>query len=387
MLLRRDRAPRPAARTPTAAPRRGATRRRGAAGRRARRCGSRSGRATASAGRAGRRRRARRPAGPSRGASARARRRAARRPRRRPPARRAGARGSARATRAARAAEDRVEVRAEPRDLLAVDVGDREDVAVCGRPDGLGHVAEVEAAAARRRGGGAREACRTRPRRRRSPTRRRDGSLVPRARLLERARASARRARPRSPGSGRRRARPRRAAARAPVAGEPPHRGRERGSVAGRDEERALAVAQQLAGRRRVGGDERRAARERLERLVRDHAARLGGRAEDAERAAGALDLRRQPLVLDPLDPLDVRRPLAQQRVELAAADDAERDLRSEPGRGEDRLEPVQRDQLADEERVEASGALPAGPEEPLLGADEADRDALGRQIAPSSAR
>ena len=50
--------PRRAARTPTAAPRRGATTRRAAAGTRARRCGSRSARATASAGRAGTRRRA-----------------------------------------------------------------------------------------------------------------------------------------------------------------------------------------------------------------------------------------------------------------------------------------------------------------------------------------
>ena len=43
--------------------------------------------------------------------------------------------------------QDRVEVRAEPRDLLAVDVRDREEVAVGGRPDRLRHVAEVEAAA------------------------------------------------------------------------------------------------------------------------------------------------------------------------------------------------------------------------------------------------
>ena len=46
--------------------------------------------------------------------------------------------------------EDRIEVRAEPRDLLAVDIGDGEEVAVRGRPDGLGHVAEIEAAAAER---------------------------------------------------------------------------------------------------------------------------------------------------------------------------------------------------------------------------------------------
>ena len=38
-------------------------------------------------------------------------------------------------------------MRAEARDLLAVHVRDREHVAVCGRPDRLRHVAEVEAAA------------------------------------------------------------------------------------------------------------------------------------------------------------------------------------------------------------------------------------------------
>ena len=43
-------------------------------------------------------------------------------------------------------------------------------------------------------------------------------------------------------------------------------------------------------------------------------------------------------------------------------------------------FEPVQRDQLADEERVEAPRRLPARPEEPLLGADEAHRQPFGRQ-------
>jgi hypothetical protein len=43
--------------------------------------------------------------------------------------------------------QDRVEVRAEPRDLLAADVGDGEDVAGGRRPHRLRHVPEVEAAA------------------------------------------------------------------------------------------------------------------------------------------------------------------------------------------------------------------------------------------------
>ena len=77
---------------------------------------------------------------------------------------------------------------------------------------------------------------------------------------------------------------------------------------------------------------------------------------------------------------LDVRGSLAEQALELAAADDAEAKLGRGAGRGEDRLEAVQRDQLADEERSERLLGRPAGPEEPLLRADEADLDALGRE-------
>ena len=82
-----------------------------------------------------------------RSACGRARRPGALRKRPRPPGRRAAARDRARPTRAEREGQDRVEVRAETGDLLAVDVGDREEVAVGGRPDRLGHVSEVEAAA------------------------------------------------------------------------------------------------------------------------------------------------------------------------------------------------------------------------------------------------
>ncbi len=164
------------------------------------------------------------------------------------------------------------------------------------------------------------------------------------------------------------------------LAGEAAYGCGQRRRVAGRNEQRAVAVLQQLARRRRVGGDQRRSASKCLERLVRDHAARLRGCPEDAERTAGSLNLARQLLVLHPLDPLDVRRPFEQQRVELAAADDPERDLRRQPCSRKDRFDPVQRDQLADEERVEAPRRLPARPKEPLLGADEADRQPFGRQ-------
>ena len=96
---------------------------------------------------------------------------------------------------------------------------------------------------------------------------------------------------------------------------------------------------EQLARGGRVGGHERRRAGERLERLVRDHAGRLGVGPEDAERAARGLDLARAVLVVDPRDPLDVWRAVVEELLELAAADDAKRDLGREarPRRGSSR--------------------------------------------------
>ncbi len=74
---------------------------------------------------------------------------------------------------------------------------------------------------------------------------------------------------------------------------------------------------------------------------------------------------------------LDVVRPAVEERVELAVTDDAERDVGEQRGRGEDRVEPVERDQLADEEDVERLGRMPSRPEERLLRADERNLDAL----------
>ena len=94
------------------------------------------------------------------------------------------------------------------------------------------------------------------------------------------------------------------------------------------------------------------------------------------------MELVRQPLVVDPGDPLDVRRRTGEEPLELAAADDPEAELGGKPGCGEDRLQSVQRDQLADEEAGEGLGPLPAGPEEALLGSDEADLDPPRAQLA-----
>src|SRR6266545_1613796 len=105
-------------------------------------------------------------------------------------------------------------------------------------------------------------------------------------------------------------------------------------------------------------------------------------RTEDAERAAARMQLVGQPLVLDPRHPLDVGRAPLEQRLELAAADDAERELGRESRRLEHGLEPVQRNQLADEDRGERRLHLPAGTEDALLRADEAHLDAPRAELA-----
>src|SRR5947207_1830292 len=142
--------------------------------------------------------------------------------------------------------------------------------------------------------------------------------------------------------------------------GESPDGGGERGWIARRNEQCAFTVRQQLACRLRVGGDDRSAARERLEDLVRDHPGRLRGAAEGAEGAAGTVILAREQLVRNPGHPLDVRRWAVEQPRLLAAADDAEADLGQEPRGRDDRLEPVEGDQLADEEAGERCLGSPA---------------------------
>src|SRR5256885_16286423 len=76
------------------------------------------------------------------------------------------------------------------------------------------------------------------------------------------------------------------------------------------------------------------------------------------------MQLAPQFLVGDPRHPLDVGRPVGEQRLELAAPDDPERDLGREPRGGEDRLYAVERDQLADEEAGPGLGRAPPPPEE-----------------------
>ena len=280
--------------------------------------------------------------------------------------------------------EDRVEVRAQPRDLLAVDVGDREHVAVRGRPDRLRHVPEIEAAAVE--GAVAEDGSALKPaakaavasqtsRRRRHRARSCSTQVSPpRAEhLLARLRRGRRRGRRRRSGAQARR--------RPPAAAPPPRalRGRRRApaahSLRRTSSSRAAGVSAVTSGVPQAS------AWNALFGITRPAFAEVP---KTPSAQPGALELFRQLLVLDPVDPLDVRRALGQQRVELAAAHDAERDLRREPRRSEDRLDAVERDQLADEERVELLRRLPAGPEEPLLGADEADRQPFGRGARPA---
>ncbi len=150
--------------------------------------------------------------------------------------------------------QDRIEVRPETGDLLAVDVGDREKVAVRGRPDGLRHVSEVEAPACRRRGAGGRMPCRRRPQRRRLQARRLRRASTADELLDEATPAGAEHVLARVRPVGGKAARTD-ALRQLRFGGEATHRRGQRLRVAGRDEQRALAVPQQLLGRRRVGGD------------------------------------------------------------------------------------------------------------------------------------
>ena len=110
----------------------------------------------------------------------------------------------------------------------------------------------------------------------------------------------------------------------------------------------------------------------------------LRRRAEDAERAAGA---RGAPPAAARTRSTSTHSTFAgrsrEQRVELAAADDAERrsPARAGPRRGSSRA-PCSGISLPTKSAWNVRRRLPARHEEPLLGADEADGDALARQPA-----
>ena len=170
------------------------------------------------------------------------------------------------------------------------------------------------------------------------------------------------------------------------VGGEPAKCGGERVRVARRNEKRALAVDEQLARGGGVRGHDGRAARERLKDLVRDHALRLGGRPEDPERAARVVQLVRQALVVDPCAALDVCGRVPHQRLELAAAHDAKAKLGCTSRGLEDRLQPVERYQLADEQRSEVLRCPPPRREDAFLCADEADLHVPRAELAKERA-
>ena len=173
--------------------------------------------------------------------------------------------------------EDRVEVRAEPRDLVAAQARDLRADAREPSTRPPAPCCRGRSGRSRTRGAAGPRAPRSRPRTRRSPPRGgraarmsiRSHAATARSRSSRHRRAEHLLARlclvggPAALAEALRRARRRL---------QPAQRRRERLRVAGRDEQRALARAtsnSRAAGR--VGGDERRSAGERLERLVRDH--------------------------------------------------------------------------------------------------------------------
>jgi len=91
------------------------------------------------------------------------------------------------------------------------------------------------------------------------------------------------------------------------------------------------------------------------------------------------MQLARKLLVFDPADPVDVGGQVGKQRLELPAADDPEREVRRSAGCGKDRLDALERDQLADEQAGERFVRSPARLEETLLGSDEADLHSVRR--------
>src|SRR5439155_6575135 len=103
---------------------------------------------------------------------------------------------------------------------------------------------------------------------------------------------------------------------------------------------------------------------------------------EDPQRAPCPPQLAGQVLVFDPGHPRDVRGPVAEKLLELAATDQPERQLGCEARCGENRLETVQRDQLADEQARESFRSRPAWLEQAFLCADEADLDTACTELA-----
>ena len=77
---------------------------------------------------------------------------------------------------------------------------------------------------------------------------------------------------------------------------------------------------------------------------------------------------------------LDIRGNRVEDVLELSAADDAEVDVGCRSRGVQDRLDALQRNQLADEENHEQLAALPARLEQPLFCADVADRHFIERR-------
>ena len=279
--------------------------------------------------------------------------------------------------------DDRVEVGAEPRDLLAVEVGHLEEAAVGRRPDGLGQVADVEAPGLEGPLLEDRERATSRPRTPRSRARGACVAGVTRPRRPARAApASARRARPRSP-APRTSPCPRRRSRRASAASAASRRtaaASASGSPGGH-EQRVVAVRQQLAGSGRVGRDERRRRR------------RAPGRPCSGSRAPPSRPSRRRRARSRPPGSRPGRSSYsthgthstfggARRRAAARAGrcpTTPERDL-GQRARAAARIvsSPCRGISLPTKRTWNGRSGCQPGPEEPVLGADEADLDPVG---------
>ena len=277
--------------------------------------------------------------------------------------------------------DDRVEMRAEPGDLAALLVGHLEEMPVRGRPHRLRQVAEVVAAAPE--GGVARlrepgEAGGEAGGRRGQQEARRETaghaascSNIVRQRPPSTASLAARSyvCRPPAPIGGRGRDRAPAAAPRPRAPGRLPAARAARPSPS--------VKSSRAAGR--VGGHERNAARERLERLVGDHPSRFRRRSEDPESAAGRHELCRRVARTRPtgrasrcagaVESPPPSCPLPTIRNGISHAILAAARIVSRPCSGIS---------FPTNRAWNGPAGRRAGTEEPLLGADEAHLDAAG---------
>ena len=355
-----------------------------AGGSRARPGGSRRGRATASAGRAGRRAPGRAPR--------------ASEPRWRRPRRKTGIApsetaaawatsstpGSGQAHQSGTsAATMRVEVRAEPRDLVTGETrsppGSRRARSTTRPASGC----RRRSVPSRTRAAGGPQAPPNPAANAATAAARRHATPLTRRRFPRASRAIARPAPPRLRGPRTWPGRPRRGAA--PSSRSPASRRIAAASAAASPAGRAARRRRQSSSSRAAGVSAVTSGVPHASawiRLVRDHPPGLVGRCRRRRARSRRSGSPPEAARTRSREPIRRCRPLVEHAAELARADDPERNVGKQAGRPEDRLEPVQRDQLADEEHLEhLPEAASPGLKTLILRAYEADLDPRARQL------